>query len=60
MTETSILELQKEMERVRSKLHAAVKGDVNLLLDKETYRLSTELDKLIVRLMKKEQQNRKR
>jgi len=55
MTESSIAQLQKEMERVRGRLHALVNGDVSLLLDKEAYRLSTELDRLIVNLMKKEQ-----
>lgn len=54
MSDASVSELQKELERVRGKLHAIVQGDVNLLLDEKTYSISTELDKLIVRLMKKE------
>jgi len=55
MTKASIPELEKEMEKIRCRLHALVNGDVSLLLDKETYRLSMELDKLIVNLMQKEQ-----
>ncbi|MFZ7101308.1 MAG: Spo0E family sporulation regulatory protein-aspartic acid phosphatase [Peptococcaceae bacterium] len=54
MTDTSISEMKKEMERIRGRLYGYVKDDVNLLLDKETYRLSVQLDELIVRLMKKE------
>jgi len=60
MTDTSIQYLQKEMERVRCRLNKAVNGDVSLLLDTDAYRLSTEMDKLIVNLMKKEQQIKKR
>jgi len=59
MTDTSIIYLKKEMERVRCKLHAAVNGDVSLLLDTQAYRLSTEMDKLLVNLMKKENQIKK-
>jgi hypothetical protein len=44
--------LQKEVERARGRLHAFVKGDLNLLLNEETYKLSTELDRLIVNLMR--------
>ncbi|MFZ5945735.1 MAG: aspartyl-phosphate phosphatase Spo0E family protein [Bacillota bacterium] len=54
MTEVSIVELRKEMEKVRGRLHAVVQGDTNLLLDQEAYKISVELDNLIVRLMKKE------
>lgn len=56
MAETSFVQLQREMEKVRCRLHALVKGDASLLLNGETYQLSTELDNLIVKLMKKEQQ----
>ncbi|KJS19078.1 MAG: hypothetical protein VR72_20305 [Clostridiaceae bacterium BRH_c20a] len=59
MKDSSILYLQKEMEKVRSRLHAAVNGDVSQLLDTDAYQLSTEMDKLIVKLMKKEQQIKK-
>lgn len=55
----TIVELRREMEKKRSKLHAVVNGNFQLLLNKETYDLSTELDELIVRLMKKEMQEKK-
>lgn len=58
MKDTSILELEEEMEQLRGKLNAFVKGDTTLLLDKETYRISTELDKLIIRWMKNQQLKR--
>lgn len=48
--------LQKEVEKARRRLHAFVKGDINLLLNEETYRLSTELDRLIVNLMKSQKE----
>ncbi|NLT94041.1 MAG: Spo0E family sporulation regulatory protein-aspartic acid phosphatase [Clostridia bacterium] len=50
--------LQREMEKARRRLHAYVNGDISLLLNEETYRLSTELDRLIVNLMKKSQRNK--
>jgi hypothetical protein len=50
--------LQKEVEKARRRLHAFVKGDINLLLNEETYRLSTELDRLIVNLMRKSQKEK--
>jgi len=59
MADASLIELRNEMEQVRSKLYAVVKGDAKLLLDKEAYMVSTELDQLIVRLMKKELQKNK-
>ncbi|MGI6225823.1 MAG: Spo0E family sporulation regulatory protein-aspartic acid phosphatase [Peptococcales bacterium] len=59
MSETSLLELQQEMEKVRYKLHAFVNGDTRLLLNCQTYQLSTELDSLIVKIMRKEQEKKK-
>lgn len=59
MTNASILLLQREMEKVRSRLHAFVNGDTTLLTNRETYQLSTELDGLIVNLMRKSQEDKK-
>ncbi|NLW23956.1 MAG: Spo0E family sporulation regulatory protein-aspartic acid phosphatase [Clostridia bacterium] len=56
MRENSVAELQKEMEKVRGRLYALVNGDVDLLLDSETYKVSSELDRLIVTIMKKQMQ----
>ena len=50
--------LCKEISRKRNELHRIVNGDTSLLLDKKTYLISTELDDLIVRLMKKEIKNK--
>lgn len=54
MSEATVMQLRKQITRKRNELHAIVNGDVSLLLDKNTYHISTELDELIVRLMKKE------
>lgn len=54
MSEASVVHLRKQILRKRNELHAVVNGDVSLLLDEHTYHLSTELDELIVRLMKQE------
>lgn len=51
---SEIVELRKKMEEKRCELHTVVNGNFNRLLDQETYDLSVELDKLIVRIMKKE------
>lgn len=50
--------LQKEVEKARRRLHAFVNGDTNLLLNEETYRPSTEVDRLIVNLMRKSQKEK--
>lgn len=54
MSEVSVIQLRKQISRKRNELHTVVNGDVRLLLDEHTYHVSTELDELIVRLMKQE------
>ncbi|NMA01253.1 MAG: Spo0E family sporulation regulatory protein-aspartic acid phosphatase [Clostridia bacterium] len=58
MSEASVMQLHKQIARKRNELHAVVNGNFSLLLDERTYHISTELDELIVKLMKKELKER--
>ncbi|MDD2400909.1 MAG: aspartyl-phosphate phosphatase Spo0E family protein [Clostridia bacterium] len=42
----------QEMEKVRKELYVAVNGDLKTLKLQEIYKVSTDLDELIVRYMK--------
>lgn len=45
-------DLLKEMERVRKELYVSVNGNVKALTSQEIYKVSTNLDKLIVKYLK--------
>lgn len=50
-------ELLEEMERVRKELYVSVNGDVKSLTSQEIYKVSTNLDKLIVKYLKEKHYN---
>lgn len=54
MTMSEMSELRKEISVKRHELHKSVDNDVERLRNQEVYELSIELDNLIVKVMKKE------
>lgn len=50
-------EILEEMERVRKELYVSVNGDVKSLTSQEIYKVSTNLDKLIVKYLKEKHYN---
>lgn len=52
MTANQTGDLLQEMERVRKELYVSVNGNVKALTSQEIYKVSTNLDKLIVKYLK--------
>ncbi|SMB85501.1 Spo0E like sporulation regulatory protein [Desulfonispora thiosulfatigenes DSM 11270] len=51
---SEIRELRRKIQEKRYELHNAVDSNFDRLLAEETYELSVELDRLIVKVMQKE------
>lgn len=60
MSSAAVRKLQQQISQKRNELHKVVNGDVKLLLDENTYFISTQLDELIVKLMKLEMKEQKK